>query len=137
MIVRCRSNTGETVPATSRDSALGINADTVFPLTIGRSYEVFAMTVFLGIAWYHVLNDDGHDWPTWAPAPLFDVADGTLPRSWRVGYVRLEGEDEYPILSFPEWATDHEFYERLVDGDADAVCIFNERRQEIEEIRST
>lgn len=137
MIVRCLSNTCETLPATSRDSALGINADTEFPITIGRSYEVFAMTVLLGIAWYYVLDEHGHDWPTWTPAPLFDVVDGTLPRSWRVGYFRFEGEDQYPILSFPEWATDHRFYERLVDGDADAVRIFNERRKEIEETRST
>lgn len=91
------------------------------------------MTVFLGIAWYYVLDDDGHDWPTWIPAPLFDVDDGSLPRSWRVGYHRFDGEDQFPILSFPEWATDHRFYERLVDGDTDAVRIFNERRREIDE----
>lgn len=137
MIVCCLSNTGEILPVTSRDSARGFNADTEFPVTIGRSYDVFAMTIFLGIAWYYVLNDDGHDWPTWAPAPLFGVLDGTLPRSWVVGYFRFANGDQYPILSFPEWATDHAFYERLVDGDEAAVRIFQQRRQEIEEARAT
>lgn len=134
MIIRSISNTGETLPATSRDSARGINSDTEFPVTIGRSYSVFAMTVFLGVAWYYVLDDDGHDWPTWIPASLFDLVDGTLPGSWLVGYFRFGVENQYPILSFPEWAHDHGFYERLVDGEPEAVRVFKERRQEIEEL---
>lgn len=54
-----------------------------------------------------------------------------------VGYFHFGRDNQYPILSFPGWATDHRFYERLVDGDADAVRIFNERRQEVEATRST
>ncbi|MBO9521876.1 MAG: hypothetical protein J7518_10090 [Nocardioidaceae bacterium] len=133
MIVRCISNTGESLPATSRDSSQGVNSDTEFPVTIGRSYPVFAVTVFLGTAWYYVLDDDAHDWPTWIPAPLFDVVDGALPESWRVGYFRFGVEDQYPILSFPEWASDHAFYERLVGRDPEAVRIFAMRRTEVEQ----
>lgn len=132
MIVRAVATTGEVLPALSRDSAAGVEGDTVFPVTVGRAYPVFAVTIYLGVAWYYILNDDGHLWPTWAPAPLFEVVDGGLPASWKVGYFRFSRENQYPILSFPEWADDHTFYERLVDGDEAAMKVFAERRHEIE-----
>ncbi len=131
MIVRAIARTGESLPAQSRDSSAGVESDTAFPVTIGRVYAVFAVTIYLGIAWYYILNDDGHPWPTWAPAPLFEVVDGELPTSWKIGYFKFDRENQYPILSFPEWADDHTFYERLVDGDETAVKVFAERRHEI------
>jgi len=132
VIVRSIANSGDVLPPTSRDRTVGIDENTEFPVTIGRSYPVFAMTIYLGVAWYYILNDDGHEWPTWAPAPLFELLDGSLPASWRLGYFHFSQERQFPILSFPEWANDHTFYERLVDGDATAVRTFSERRLEIE-----
>jgi hypothetical protein len=132
MIVRCIANTGEALPAMSRDSGRGIDADTEFPVTLGRLYAVFAMTIFLGIAWYYILDDDGNAWPMWAPSTLFEVEDGSIPMSWQVGYFRFSREDQYPILSFPEWAADYQFYERLVAGDYETVRIFEQRRREVE-----
>lgn len=117
----------------SRDSSAGVDGSTACAVTPGRSYAVFAVTIYLGVAWYYILDDDGHEWPTRIPAPLFEVVDGSLPDSWRIGYFHFAREDQYPILSFPEWAEDHHFYERLVDGDADTVRIFNERKREIDE----
>jgi len=136
MIVRCVANTGEALPVMSRDSGRGFDADTEFPVSIGGSYAVFAMTVFLGIAWYYILDDDGNPWPTWAPSTLFEVNDGSLPPSWQVGYFRFSREDQYPILSFPEWARDHQFYERLVAGDNEAVRTFAQRRREVESFQT-
>lgn len=132
MIVRATATTGEVLPALSRNSAVGVDATTEFPVTIGRTYAVFAVTIYLGIAWYYIFDDDNHQWPTWAPAPIFEVANGDLPPSWKVGYFNFSREDQFPILSFPEWAEDNSFYERLVDGDAATVRVFDERRREIE-----
>jgi hypothetical protein len=134
MMVRCIANTGELLPPMSRDPAQGVDVTTAFPVSIGRSYAVFAMTNFLGIAWYYILDDDGNPWPTWAPSPLFEVDDGRLPTSWQIGYFRFSLEDQYPILSFPEWATDHRFYERLVEGEAEATRVFEGRRREVEHL---
>ncbi len=136
MIACCTATTGEVLPAMSRDSSAGIDGSTEFPVTISRQYAVYAITIYLGVAWYYVLDDDGHDWPTWVPAPLFEVVDGSLPPSWRIGYFHFGKEDQFPIVSFPEWAEDHTFYERLVDGDALAVSVFEERKREIEAARS-
>jgi hypothetical protein len=99
MIIRCISDTGDALPAMSQDSAVGIDASTQFPVTVGLTYVVFAVTIYLGVAWYYIFDDDGHDWPTWCPAPLFDVSEGSVPPSWQIGYFRFSREDQYPILS--------------------------------------
>lgn len=132
MIVRCIANTGATLPAVNIDPRRGYDRSTEFPLTVHVDYVVFAVTVFLGTAWYYVLDDDGLDWPTWMPASLFEIADGSLPHAWKFGYVRYSQEDQKAILSFPEWADDPSFYERLVDRDPVAVEIFARRRLEAE-----
>jgi hypothetical protein len=134
MIVRCIANTGDVLPPASRDPSRGFDVGTEFPVTVGRSYEVFAMTNVVGIAWFYVMDDHGEPWPTWMPSPLFEVVDGRLPSSWQVGYFRFSRDDQYPILSFPEWARDHSFYERLVDGEEEAVRVFDSRRREVAEL---
>lgn len=134
MIVRCQATTGAALPVDARDPLLGINLDTEYPVTVGRSYPVYGVTILLGITWYYILDDDELPWPVWAPAPLFDVIDGTLPNSWQFGYFRFSLEQQFPLLSFPEWAADHFFYERLVDGEEDAVRVFACRRQEVERL---
>ena len=136
MIVLCRTNSADVLPTYAYDSAQGVTAETEFSVTPGRNYFVFGITVLLGIAWYYVLDDDHHAWPTWVPAPLFDVADGTIPANWMVGYFRFSRDHQYPLLSFPEWAADHGFYERLVEGDPEAVRVFSLRRAEIERSNS-
>jgi hypothetical protein len=136
MIVLCKTNSADVLPTYSYDSKQGVTAETEFAVTPGRNYFVFGVTVLLGIAWYYVLDDDDHAWPTWVPAPLFDVADGTIPASWKVGYFRFSRDHQYPLLSFPEWAADHGFYERLVESEPEAVRVFSIRRAEIEKSHS-
>lgn len=132
MIVRSIANTGESLPSVNIEPRAGYDRSTEFPLTVGRTYVVFALTIFLGTAWYYVMDDDGLAWPTWMPSSLFEVTDGAVPSSWVVGYFRFSQEDQRPLLSFPEWATDHGFYERLVDGDPEALNVFQRRREELE-----
>lgn len=132
MIVRCIANTGSVLSAANLDPRRGYDSLTEFPLTLECEYHVFALTVFLGTAWYYVLDDDGHEWPTWSPAALFDVVDGAIPSGWIVGNFRFLSDDQYPVISFPEWAADRSFYESLVNGESEAVRIFATRRAEIE-----
>lgn len=135
MIIKCLSNDGTALPASCLDPRAGISSDTVFPLTVGRKYAVYAFTVFLSHIWYYIINDDRLPWPVWAPAPLFDVTDGTLPQGWVYGYFRFANGDQYPLVSFPEWATDRRFYERLVDGGKPERELFLHWRQELEHDR--
>lgn len=132
MIVRCVEKVADSLPPTAYDSSRGITSETEFPLTPGRTYPVFGITVLLGLTWYYVLDDDDLDWPTWAPAPLFEVVDGRIPPSWQYGYFTFGRDDQFPMISFPEWASDHHFYERLVDGEPEALATFDQRRREVE-----
>jgi hypothetical protein len=135
MIVRCIANTGASLPAANIDARRGYSESTEFPLTVGGDYPVLALTVFLGTAWYFVLDDDGNPWPTWSPSALFEIIDGSLPSSWMVGRVGASADEHRIIISFPEWATDPTFYERLVDGESEATHVFADRRREAFEPR--
>ena len=131
MIVKCTANSGADLPVSQLSPSSGFTERTDFPLSLGRTYHVFALTLFLGGTWYFVLDDDNLDWPVWAPAELFEIVDGSLPVGWRVGEVRGD-RGLYPVISFEEWADDPGFYERLVDGEPRTVEIFKRRRAEIE-----
>lgn len=133
MRVKCQSNTGGGLPTGIRDKALGLIADAEFPLTVGRSYAVYALTVFAGDTWYYLLDDDDRAVPIWYPAVLFEVTDESIPDDWVFGYVRPRSDDGgYPVVSFPEWALDRHFYERLAEGSAEAQEIFARRRASAE-----
>jgi len=133
MRVRCISSSAERLPGSCLNPKVGISADTKFPLTLGMLYMVHAITTFHGQVWYYVFDDNKLSYPVWRLAPLFEVVDPSLPRSWIYGYVRSDATDPgFPLISFPEWATDHRFYERLVDGDAKAVRVLKERSAEAE-----
>lgn len=134
MIVSCTTSIADSLPPSAYDSRQGVNPDTEYPVTPGRSYAVFGITVNLGLTWYYILDDDDLDWPVWAPAPLFEVIDGCLPSSWQFGYHWFTRDSQFPLISFPEWANDHLFYERLVDGEPGALATFAQRRLEIEAI---
>ncbi len=129
MRVTCMTTSGSSLPLSSLDELAGITRETEFALTIGAVYVVYAITTFHGHCWYYVFDDDLQPYPVWNLASLFEIPDPSLPRDWVVGYVRKGADDEgCPLISFPEWASDHLFYERLVDGDGDAVAVFEARR---------
>jgi hypothetical protein len=133
MIVRCRTTTAGGLPAYAYDSERGITPDTEYPVTPGRDYPVVGITIMQGQAWYYIHDDDDLAWPIWTPASVFEVVDGHMPASWIVGYFRFAPDRQYPLISFPEWASDHYFYERLVDGEPDALRTYALRRAEVEE----
>ena len=133
MRVTCLASSGSSLPVSCLDDAAGITRETEFPLTIGAVYVVYAITTFRGHCWYYIFDDNRQPYPVWRLAPLFEISDPLLPPDWVVGYVRNGHDDEgFPLISFPEWARDHYFYERLVDGDASTVAVFEARRASAE-----
>lgn len=133
MIVRCKFNVvGDSFPSSLREDWAKHNFERHFPLTVGARYGVYAITVRHGIPWYYIDTDDRLRWPTWYPASIFDVVDGSFPASWRYGYYFLDADTQFPIFSFPEWANDRFFYERLVDDELEALEIYQRRRLEVD-----
>ncbi len=133
MRVRCITNSGQQIPESSLYPIWNITRDSKFPLTIGREYVVHAVSTNRGQCWYYVFDDHDLPYPVWKLAVLFDVSDPRLPPDWEIGYIRPRPSDQgFAVISFPEWAHDRFFYERLVDRDLEAVSVFARRRQSSE-----
>ena len=60
------------------------------------------------------------------PAPLFAIIDGAISPTWRVGAHGLDRSEV--IIAYREWADDPTYYERLVDGDPEAVESFRRNK---------
>lgn len=131
MIVRCKGNTvDDSFPSDLYAYWTNHHLERAFPLTVGASYPVVAIVVNHGIPWYYIHDDDDLSWPIWYPASLFEVSDGAFPESWVYGYFVVSRDVQFPIISFPEWANDRYFYERLIDGEPSAESTYALRRAE-------
>lgn len=132
MIVRCKGNyVDDSFPYDLYAYWIDRRLERTFPLTIGATYPVVAIVVNQGIPWYYIHDDDNLSWPIWYPASLFEVFDGTFPESWVYDYVTISRDVQFPIISFPEWANDRFFYERLVEGEPSAERAYAVRRAEV------
>jgi hypothetical protein len=61
----------------------------------------------------------------WNPAALFTITDDRISHFWEIRYIlRDESSDEALVLAFPEWTYDRRYYERLTEGDPEAVKMF-------------
>ena len=133
MYVTCIANSGHQLPDSSIDDRIGHSRDTEFPLTIGREYAVYAVTSWGGEYYYYVFDDNDQEYPVWNLARLFEVSDGSIPASWVFSYLKAaDPSEDYFVMSFPAWATDRYFYERLVDGEPEAKAAFAQHRPEAE-----
>ena len=80
MIVRCIRNRGTDLPRFEQTGAFYTDG-TLFPVTLGRDYDVFGLVLFHG--GLMVLVDlDGNAQPVWLPVQLFEVKDPAMPAHW-------------------------------------------------------
>lgn len=128
MKVLCRYNKGLYLPVDCLDDRGGYTLDKEFPLTIDKEYVVYGVTVESNHAWYYLLDDDKLSFPIWYPAPLFELVSGDVPAGWKFGHHAFGPDHHSYVLSFPEWADDGGYYERLLDGDAHAEAVFQRWR---------
>lgn len=98
-------------------------------LEVGVEYLVWAVEPQAeGGVWLYLHAVDGHDWPTPYPGRLFEIVDATIPAGWEIDLAHDDGDVKVRRVSFGEWAHDDGFYERLVDGDANALRSYNLQR---------
>lgn len=89
-------------------------------LVVGTDYVAYGITIRKGDFWYYICDKSFLYYPIWRPGSLFRIADPRLSRLWILG----GGPDCPPIISFPEWVNDLQYYNRLTDGDPDAMAVF-------------
>jgi hypothetical protein len=74
----CRFCTGSALARQRFDA--GYSPATIFHLTVGREYEVYAMALWESGLVVLVVDDTGL--PRWQPVELFDITDHSVPVDW-------------------------------------------------------
>lgn len=114
MRVRCLYNTGAFLPQNMIFKGSRCQKTDSYPITVGKNYIVYAITIFDGYPWYSIFDEQIAEYPQWIPSPLFAVEDNRLSKYWV--YCQQKGiHYEFPTstFAFPEWAEDPDFSEKI------------------------
>ncbi len=107
-------------------------------LQIGRTYVVYAAATWGECICYAVCDENYpvFQFPVFYPAVQFAVVDTKIPSCWSFCYLASGEDDDWReefVAAFPEWAEDRAYYERLVEGEGDALATFRARKRMIDE----
>lgn len=78
--------------------------------------------------WFYLCPEDYDEYPKPFSSVFFDVVDDTLSPHWKLSSVSQGEYEALTSLVFDEWAKDSSFYEKLIEGDSEAVDIFAKYR---------
>ena len=140
MILRAVSKRGKDVPEYVRHPVIGPAEALEYALIPGNSYVAYGFTVWQDHIWFYVCDEDYPSvwYPIMHPAALFHDVDPRLSKYWVFGHHPEAPNGRHLfIVSFPEWAGDQGFYERLVDRSETALRIFQEYKGLMDEEAST
>ena len=102
-------------------------------LGVGREYTVYGVLFRDNMPWYYLCDEDYDEYPTPFASDFFEVVDDQLSKYWKLSFIDLGEGQASTVLAFDEWASDRSFYERLIDGDDEAVSIFGKYRRLMEQ----
>ncbi len=123
MLVKCVENVVKKLsPDGYRAASQYIKLDEVW-LVKGDTYEVYGVFVRAGQPWFLICEDTDDEYPKPHFCEFFEVIDATIPSNW----VLHEERGEWSIVS-SRWLSVPCFFERLLDGDADCVAIFQQQK---------
>jgi hypothetical protein len=97
-------------------------------LSIGEVYHVVALEARGGGIWLFLDMLEGGEYTYTYPIELFEIDDPAIPAGWCVGFESQGSGLMIKRISFPTWANDDSFYEKLVDGDTSAIESYEEAR---------
>lgn len=88
-------------------------------ISIGRGYEVYAVSVFKGVVFLQIVNDIG--FVDWLPSWFFEIRDTSVPSDW---IFSLPGGD-LQLIAGPNFvAANEESYNKMVELDPELVATF-------------
>jgi hypothetical protein len=99
-------------------------------LCLGGMYEVIALQEFDGGLWLILDNIPQSDHPYNFPIEMFAIVDSVVRNGWSVGFEQ-HGRATIFKYGFSEWVQDSSLFERLLDGDPDAVAVFQRLRSRL------
>lgn len=132
MRVRCMINDRALIsePAVADRLSASIRVDgPLYELEVGTVYDVWGIEVRAGDGvWVHVHSIPGAHFPSPYPAEFFEFVDTAIPAGWAIAVEADAGHAAVTRIGFAEWAGDRGFYERLIDGDEQAVAVYEGHR---------
>lgn len=126
MKVKCVFNKWKELPEVYRKANNLYKEDIEFSLIKDKEYIVYGIINYSGGLAYLICDEDYMYYPMGNPAPLFDIIDNRLSLYWIFHYDRENNVFEFV---FKEWVEDPYYYEKLIDGDAEAVSIFQRYKE--------
>ncbi len=72
MKVRCIGNRGSNLPPALLDPKSNRDENTLFALTIGKTYVVYGLTVYRSFLWYYLCDEEFTYFPIWNPEWALD-----------------------------------------------------------------
>lgn len=124
MRVRCKNRGGGDLLAV--DVANGYMRSTVFHVTVSREYTVYGLLFTRGRPQYLIYDDNSNLF--WYPPSMFVVICDRVSRHWRVANWS-DSERYFVVISYPEITESPRAFDRLVNGERDALDTFYERKQ--------
>jgi hypothetical protein len=92
-------------------------------LNLGETYWVHGVLFRSGVPWFYICDDVEAEYPKPYCSALFELLDSSIPFGWQL-------VPQLPTLLVPtEWASFPHFLEQLVDGNPNAVTVFQNLRQ--------
>jgi len=91
-------------------------------ITLGKEYEVHALSVFQGVVGLLIACDVNI--PIWLPSWFFEVSESTTPSDW---ICSLPGDNLQMVLGPKFIAADEASHNRMVELDSESVAAFWQR----------
>jgi hypothetical protein len=131
MKVRCAASRASELPPDIRERAR-LQDDYTFRISIGKTYTVYAVTIFWNILWYCICDDGYVHFPFWTPAGLFQIKDPRISKYWI--FAAINDKDITCTLAYPEWARNETaYYDELAENMDPAVGTWNKYKKLIDE----
>lgn len=127
MLVKCELNDLRSLREDSVRSRLeeSIHLDSLQEyFTVGQTFKVQAIEYMRNGVWIYIHTSEDFTYPHPFPAEFFSIEDNSVPGNWCIKWIQEEGAIKIKRLSFREWVEDDTFYERLIDGNPQAVEVY-------------
>jgi hypothetical protein len=99
-------------------------------ISVGSLYIVYGVAFRGEFPWYLICEYEGDDYPRPHFSRLFEIVDDRIPPGWsfRLDVVNVGQAAVLPV----QWARDPSFFEKLVDGNPDALSFFKSLKSDMD-----
>ena len=99
-----------------------------YDLIIEKEYNVQAIENRGDGWWYYIHSVEVNSYPYPYPCEFFEVINLSIETGWSVAMGSVNEQISIKRISFIEWATDDNFYEKLVDDDPECLQLYLKRK---------